>query len=139
MTIESTQVVYLVAPAGTGKVRLPHHIVCILILYDKIHIFNSFHCHTENTYTKYKQSFSGDYLQVVHGYKHIDGDGPLKSMIMPKYSDMTKITLHQVGNLRLTLGRLQIKHSMQPKIMTESFLPMPHTIKNPVTLLLIHL
>ena len=90
MTIESTQVVYLVAPAGTGKVRLPHHIVCILILYDKIHIFNSFHCHTENTYTKYKQSFSGDYLQVVHGYKHIDGDGPLKSMIMPKYSDMTK-------------------------------------------------
>jgi len=54
MTIESTQVVYLVAPAGTGK------------------------------------SFSGDYLQVVHGYKHIDGDGPLKSMIMPKYSDMTK-------------------------------------------------
>ena len=90
MTIESTQVVYIVAQAGTGKVRLPHHIVCILILYDKIHIFNSFHCHTENTYTKYKQSFSGDYLQVVHGYKHIDGDGPLKSMIMPKYSDMTK-------------------------------------------------
>ena len=87
---KSTQVVYIVAQAGTGKVRSYIIFVCILILYDKIHIFNSFHCHTENTYTKYKQSFSGDYLQVVHGYKHIDGDGPLKSMIMPKYSDMTK-------------------------------------------------
>jgi len=54
MTIESTQVVYLVAPAGTGK------------------------------------SFSGDYLQVVHGYKHVDGDIPIKSMIIPKYREMIK-------------------------------------------------
>eukprot|EP01083_Nonionella_stella_P246652 856048_1 len=54
MTIESTQVVYLVAPAGTGK------------------------------------SFSGDYLQVVHGYKHVDGDGPIKNMAILKYREITK-------------------------------------------------
>lgn len=70
MTIESTQVVYLVAPAGTGK------------------------------------SFSGDYLQVVHGYKHIDGDGPLKSMIIPKYSDMTKNYFSSGGKSSTYFGEI---------------------------------
>ena len=82
--------------------------------------------------TQYKQSFSGD-------YKHIDGDGPLKSMIIPKYSDMTKDYFATGGKSSSYFGEIaQSKHSMRPQIMTESFLPMPHTIKNPVTLLLIH-
>ena len=37
------------------------------------------------------QSFTGDYLQVVHGYKHVDGDGPLKHCATdPKYLEMTR-------------------------------------------------
>ena len=36
------------------------------------------------------QSFTGDYLQVVHGFKHVDGDTPLKNCILPKYREMTK-------------------------------------------------
>mmetsp|Transcript_18474 Transcript_18474/g.39687 ORF Transcript_18474/g.39687 Transcript_18474/m.39687 type:complete len:309 (+) Transcript_18474:31-957(+) len=54
MTIESAQVVYVVAPSGTGK------------------------------------SFTGDYLHVVHGFKHVDGDGPLKNCAVPKYGEMVK-------------------------------------------------
>jgi len=96
MTIESAQVVYLVAPAGTGKVRIIKYIIYlfyILIIYDTVICFrrsSSLTPHITTSSYKLKQSFSGDYLQVVHGYKHIDGDGPLKSMIIPKYSDMTK-------------------------------------------------
>ena len=37
------------------------------------------------------KSFTGDYLQVVHGYKHVDGDGPLKHCATdPKYLEMTR-------------------------------------------------
>jgi len=54
MTIESAQIVYVVAPSGAGK------------------------------------SFTGDYLDVVHGFEHVDGDGPAKSCALPKYREMTK-------------------------------------------------
>ena len=53
-----------------------------------------------------KQSFSGDYLQVVHGYKHIDGDGPLKSMIIPKYSEMTKDYFESGGKSSSYFGEI---------------------------------
>ena len=44
----------------------------------------------------YLQSFTGDYLQVVHGYKHVDGDGPLKSCaVSPAYREMTKNFIQQ--------------------------------------------
>ena len=36
------------------------------------------------------KTFTGDYLQVVHGYKHVDGDGPFKNCIKPEYTEMTK-------------------------------------------------
>lgn len=52
MTIQSVNIVYLIAPSGTGK------------------------------------SFTGDYLSVIHGYKHVDGDGPLKNAHLPQYKEM---------------------------------------------------
>ncbi len=37
------------------------------------------------------QSFTGDYLYVVHGFKHVDGDGPLKTRaLFPQYKEMTR-------------------------------------------------
>jgi hypothetical protein len=35
------------------------------------------------------KSFTGDYMQVVHGYHHVDGDIPSKNMaLVPKYREI---------------------------------------------------
>lgn len=34
------------------------------------------------------KTFTGDYLALMHGYKHVDGDLPLKNKHLPQYSDM---------------------------------------------------
>lgn len=54
MTIETAQIVYVVAPSGTGK------------------------------------SFTGDYLAVVHGFEHVDGDWPLKHSNIPENAELTR-------------------------------------------------
>ncbi|KAL7536965.1 hypothetical protein ACHAWF_005610 [Thalassiosira exigua] len=36
------------------------------------------------------KSFSGDYLAVVHGIKHVDGDSPLKNVHLPKNREIVK-------------------------------------------------
>ncbi|KAL7534377.1 hypothetical protein ACHAWF_004814, partial [Thalassiosira exigua] len=36
------------------------------------------------------KTFTGDYLDVVHGFKHVDGDGPLKMCGLPKYREIGK-------------------------------------------------
>ena len=40
-------------------------------------------------YIIYK-TFTGDYLQEVHGYTHVDGDGPIKNCIKPEFTEMTR-------------------------------------------------
>ena len=54
MTIETAQIVYVVAPSGTGK------------------------------------SFTGDYLAVVHGFEHVDGDWPLKHSNIPENAELSR-------------------------------------------------
>jgi len=34
------------------------------------------------------KTFMGDYLALMHGYEHVDGDIPLKNSHLPQYSDM---------------------------------------------------
>eukprot|EP00751_Fragilariopsis_kerguelensis_P016970 CAMPEP_0170844864 /NCGR_PEP_ID=MMETSP0734-20130129/7183_1 /TAXON_ID=186038 /ORGANISM="Fragilariopsis kerguelensis, Strain L26-C5" /LENGTH=351 /DNA_ID=CAMNT_0011213457 /DNA_START=43 /DNA_END=1101 /DNA_ORIENTATION=+ len=34
------------------------------------------------------KSFTGDYLQLMHGYTHVDGDGPLKKAHIPRNREM---------------------------------------------------
>lgn len=34
------------------------------------------------------KSFTGDYLALMHGFDHVDGDGPLKNQHLPQYKDM---------------------------------------------------
>jgi len=47
------------------------------------------------------KSFTGDYLQVVHGYKHVDGDGPLKSCADPTCYEMTHNMITSNGKKEL--------------------------------------
>merc|ERR1719272_2265392 len=35
------------------------------------------------------KTFTGDYLHAMHGYDHVDGDGPLKNCHLPKNREMT--------------------------------------------------
>eukprot|EP00984_Skeletonema_dohrnii_P020415 scaffold9948_cov129-Skeletonema_dohrnii-CCMP3373.AAC.1 len=38
------------------------------------------------------KTFTGDYMQVMHGYHHVDGDIPLKHMtLVPKYKDIVEL------------------------------------------------
>lgn len=48
----AAEIVYMVAPSGTGK------------------------------------TFTGDYLALMQGFEHVDGDGPLKNKHLPQYSGM---------------------------------------------------
>eukprot|EP00578_Thalassiosira_sp_NH16_P032009 CAMPEP_0181078866 /NCGR_PEP_ID=MMETSP1071-20121207/1717_1 /TAXON_ID=35127 /ORGANISM="Thalassiosira sp., Strain NH16" /LENGTH=317 /DNA_ID=CAMNT_0023160215 /DNA_START=183 /DNA_END=1136 /DNA_ORIENTATION=+ len=57
MTINTAQIVYVVAPSGTGK------------------------------------SFTGDYLAVVHGFEHVDGDWPLKHSNIPENAELSRNTM----------------------------------------------
>jgi len=34
------------------------------------------------------KTFTGDYLALLQGYEHVDGDGPLKNKHLPQYSDI---------------------------------------------------
>ena len=42
------------------------------------------------------QTFTGDYMHVVHGYHHIDGDIPIKNMaVKPEYQELVEKWLVQ--------------------------------------------
>ena len=36
------------------------------------------------------KTFTGDYLEMMHGYEHVDGDYPGKNSHLPQYADMTQ-------------------------------------------------
>lgn len=42
------------------------------------------------------KTFTGDYLQVVHGFNHVDGDTPIKNMHLPKYKELAMNTFRYV-------------------------------------------
>eukprot|EP00984_Skeletonema_dohrnii_P002957 scaffold1008_cov106-Skeletonema_dohrnii-CCMP3373.AAC.7 len=63
--IKSAQIVYVFGPPGTGKTHHLHRSTC--------------------------QSFTGDYMTVMHDYHHVDGDIPLKHMtLVPEYKEMAE-------------------------------------------------
>eukprot|EP00984_Skeletonema_dohrnii_P010616 scaffold4137_cov126-Skeletonema_dohrnii-CCMP3373.AAC.7 len=63
--IKSAQIVYVFGPPGTGKNHLLHR----------------------STW----QSFTGDYMTVIHDYHHVDGDIPLKHMtLVPEYKEIAE-------------------------------------------------
>mmetsp|Transcript_18130 Transcript_18130/g.20515 ORF Transcript_18130/g.20515 Transcript_18130/m.20515 type:complete len:87 (+) Transcript_18130:387-647(+) len=35
------------------------------------------------------KSFTGDYLHSMHGYSHIDGDGPIKNCHIPRNRELS--------------------------------------------------
>eukprot|EP00985_Skeletonema_marinoi_P015377 scaffold7926_cov147-Skeletonema_marinoi.AAC.4 len=64
-SIKSAQIVYVFGPPGTGKTHHLHRSTC--------------------------QSFTGDYMTVMHDYHHVDGDIPLKHMcLVPEYKEMAE-------------------------------------------------
>jgi len=59
------------------------------------------------------KSFTGDYLHLMHGYSHVDGDGPVKNCHIPRNKELT-IGMFTNGMTYIVKGEDGLEELWQP-------------------------